>query len=176
MTKDLRRSPSQCLKMLLDIREQQLERVAMMIMGHDSSRDAPEPFDAVSIRIIGGGVHQIQMLFEFAEQATYEQRASRRVGLEIIGNDDGHPSTLLGTSHSGTHLLTEHISRASRSNPAIESAITPVHQTKAVDLTIISRSLDQPLPSSTFATPEAREGRVKGHLHLILQIEVSAWQ
>jgi hypothetical protein len=53
--------------MLLHIREQQLERAAVMIMGHDSSRDAPEPFDAVGIRVIGGGIHQIQVILEFAE-------------------------------------------------------------------------------------------------------------
>ncbi len=176
MTKDLCGSPSQCLKMLLYIREQQLERAAVMIMGHDSSRDAPEPFDAVGIRVIGGGIHQIQVLLEFAEQAAHEQRASRSVGLEIIGNHHGHPSALLGTSHSNTHLLTKHISGASGSDPAIEPAIAPVDQTKAVDLAIISRSLDQTLPTSTFATPQAREGWVEGHLHLILQIEVSAWQ
>ncbi len=40
MAKDLSRGLSECLEMLLHIREQQLERVAMMIMGHDPSRDA----------------------------------------------------------------------------------------------------------------------------------------
>jgi len=53
MTKDLCGSPSQCLKMLLHIREEQFKGAAVMIMGHDSSRDAPEPFDAVGIRVIG---------------------------------------------------------------------------------------------------------------------------
>jgi hypothetical protein len=42
MTKDFCRSPSQCLKMLLDIPEQQLECAAVMIMGHDSSRDVAQ--------------------------------------------------------------------------------------------------------------------------------------
>ncbi len=40
MPKDLCGSLGQCLKMLLNIREQKLERAAVMIMGHDSSRDA----------------------------------------------------------------------------------------------------------------------------------------
>src|SRR5437764_5525002 len=31
------------------------------------------------------------------------------------------------------------------------------------------------LPTSTLAAPHAREGWVKGDLHLILEIEVSAW-
>ena len=61
-------------------------------------------------------------------------------------------------------------------NPAIKPAIAPVHQAKAVDLPIISRCFDQSLPTSTLATPGPCEGRMKGHLHLILQIQVSAWQ
>jgi hypothetical protein len=40
MAKDLCWSLSQCLKMLLYIREQQLKRAALMIMRHDPSRDA----------------------------------------------------------------------------------------------------------------------------------------
>ena len=52
MTKDLGWSPSQCLKMRLQIREQQLERAAMMIMRDNPSRDAPEPFNTVGVRIV----------------------------------------------------------------------------------------------------------------------------
>lgn len=40
---------------------------------------------------------------------------------------------------------------------------------------IIPRRLDQALPPPPFEAPDTREGRVKGHLHLILQIQVSAW-
>src|SRR5450759_230958 len=97
------------------------------------------------------------------------------MGLEIVGNHDGNPSPLLGTSHSSTHLLTEHIRRASRSDSAIEPAIAPVEQAKALDLAIIPRRFDQALATTPLATPHARQRRVKGHLHLILQIEVSAW-
>ena len=176
MSKDLCGSLRQRLKMLLHIREEQFESAAVMIMSHDSSRDAPEPFDAVGIRIIGRRIHQIQLVLTLAEQASHEQGASRSVGLQIVGNHDGHPSTLLGTSHGGTHLLTEHISGASRSNPAIEPAIAPVHQAKAIDLAIVPRRFDQALPPSPFAAPDTRERRVKGHLHLILQIQVSVWQ
>ncbi len=35
----------ECLEMLLYICEQKFERAAMMIMGHDPSRDAPEPWE-----------------------------------------------------------------------------------------------------------------------------------
>ena len=98
------------------------------------------------------------------------------MGLEIVGNHDGHPSPLLRTSHGSTHLLAEHIGRAPRSDSAIEPAIAPVEQAKAIDPPIISRRFDQALPTSTLATPHARQCRVKGNLHLILQIEVRAWQ
>lgn len=175
MTKNLCRSLNERLEMVLHIREQQVEGATTMIMGHDSTRDAPEPFDAVRIRIIGRSVHQIQLFLELAEQTAHKQGASRSVGPKIIGNHDGNPSTLLGTSHSSTHLLTEHISRASRRNTAIEPAITPVHQAKAVDLAIVPRRLYQALPSSPFATPYTCEGWVKGNLYFILQIEISAW-
>jgi hypothetical protein len=97
------------------------------------------------------------------------------MGLEIIDNHDGRPSPLLRTSHGSTHLLTEHIGSASRSDPPIEPTIAPVDQTKAIDLPIIPRRFDQALPTPSFPRPDARQRRVKGHLHLILQIEVSAW-
>ena len=175
MTKNLCGSFTQRLKMLLHIREEQFESAAVMIMSHDSSRDAPEPFDAVGIRIIGRRMHQIQLVLKLAEQASHEQGASRSVGLQIVGNHDGHPSTLLGTSHGGTHLLTEHIGGASRSHSAIEPAIAPVQQAEAIDLAIVPRRFDQALPPSPFEAPDTRESRVKGHLHFILQIQVSAW-
>ena len=97
------------------------------------------------------------------------------MGLEIVGNYDGYSSSLLRTSDSSTYLLAEDISGAPKSNAAIEPAITPVQQTKAIDFPIIPRCFDQALPASSFSRPDAREGWVKGHLHLILQIEVRVW-
>src|SRR6266516_8078227 len=134
-----------------------------------------EPFDAVGIRIISRSVHQIQLVLQLTEQAPHKQGASGSVGLEIVSDQDGHSSTLLGTSHGGAYLLAEHISGAPRGDPAIKPAITPIHQAEAIDLPIIPRRLDQTLPASTFEAPEAREGRVKGKLHLILQIKISVW-
>ncbi len=95
MSKDPCGSLSQHLKMLLDIGEQQLKRATVMIMRHDPSRDPPEPFNTVGVRIIGRRIHQVQMLFQFGEHAAHEQGASRRVCLEIIGNHDGKASPLL---------------------------------------------------------------------------------
>jgi hypothetical protein len=109
---------------------------------------------------------------QFREHGAHKQGASRGVGLEIISNHNGYAFPLPGASYGSTHLLTEHISGASRSDSAIEPAIAPVHQTKAIDPAIIPRRFDQALPTSPLATPDAREGRMEGHLHLILQIQV----
>jgi hypothetical protein len=43
ISQDLSRGLGQRLEMPLYICEQKLERAALMIMGHDPSRDAPEP-------------------------------------------------------------------------------------------------------------------------------------
>jgi hypothetical protein len=45
--------------MLLQISEQQLKRAAVMIMRHDPSRDTPEPFNAVGVRIISRRIHHV---------------------------------------------------------------------------------------------------------------------
>src|SRR6266700_4055336 len=64
MTKHLCGSLCECLKMSLHIRKQECEIAAVMIVCHDPSRDAPEPFDAVGIGIIGGRIDQIQVLLQ----------------------------------------------------------------------------------------------------------------
>ncbi len=73
-------------------------------------------------------------------------------------------------------MFTEHISRSSRSDPAIEPTIAPIYETKAIYFAVVSRSLDQALSPPSYTTPDAREGRVKGKLRLILQMKVSVWQ
>ena len=56
-------SPGECLKMGVYIRKQEVEIATLMIMRDHSSRDAPEPFNAVSIGIIGRRINEIQLLF-----------------------------------------------------------------------------------------------------------------
>jgi hypothetical protein len=65
------------------------------------------------------------------------------------------------------------ISSSPRSDPAIKPAVSPVHQAKAVDLPVITWSLDQTLTTPTLEAPEPGERRMKGELHLILQVEIS---
>jgi hypothetical protein len=49
-------------------------------------------------------------------------------------------------------------------------------QTKPIDFPVVSRGLDQALPASPLEAPDPRERRVKGELHLILQIQVGLRQ
>ena len=176
MTKHLCGSLCECLKMSLHIRKQECEIAAVMIVCHDPSRDAPEPFDAVGIGIIGGRIDQIQVLLQLGEYAAHEQRPSRRVRFEIIRHHESDALATFGASHGCTHLVTEHLSCSSRRNSATLPAIAPIHQAKAVDLAVIARCLDQALPTSAFARPDTGERRVKGNLELILQIQVGLRQ
>jgi len=84
MTKHLCGSLYECLKMSLHIREQECEIAAVMIMCHDPSRDAPEPFDAVGIGIIGGRIDQVQALLQFGEHTAHELPLMKLLILEKI--------------------------------------------------------------------------------------------
>ena len=163
-------------KMVLHIREQELEISALMIMRHDPSRDTPEPFNAVGIGIIGRRIDQVQVLLQLDEHAAHQQGTSGSVCLEIISHHDGPSPATFGASHGCAHLFAEHIGCASKSEPAIEPAIAPIHQAKSIDLAVVSRGLDEALPTAPFPTPESGKGRVKGELDLILQIEVGSRQ
>src|SRR5712692_7640654 len=83
MTKDLSWCVSQCLKMVFHIHKQKFERVAMMVMRDTSSRDAPEPFNASGVRVVGRSVDKVQMFSQFSKHVAHEQGASRCVGLRL---------------------------------------------------------------------------------------------
>src|SRR5260370_13550903 len=104
-----------------------------MIMCHDPSRDAPEPFDAVGIGIIGGGIDQVQALLQLGEHAAHEQGPFRRVRFVIISNHESNAPATFGASHGCTNLFTEHISCPSRRNSAIATTLTPIYQTQTVE-------------------------------------------
>src|SRR5579871_2748421 len=91
---------------------------------------------------------------------------------QIVCNDDGLTLSKLGTSHSSSHLFTEHLCRPSFCHTTIKPAIAPIQQPKAIDLAIVSRRLDEALPTSPLWRPKPRQGRMKGKLDLVLQIEV----
>src|SRR5260370_24383802 len=148
--------------MSLHIREQECEIAALMTMCHDPSRDAPEPFDAVGIGIIGGRIAQVQTLLQLGEHAAHKQGPSPRVRFEIISHHESDAPAMFGASHGCTHLFTEHISCSSRRNSATLPAIAPIQQAKALDLALIARCLYQALPTSAFVRPDTRDRRGKG--------------
>jgi len=176
MTKQVVRSAGERLEVRSGISQQRFEVSALMIMRDDAAADAPEPLNAIRIRVIGRRVDQRQLIGEFGQHAAHEQGPLSRMGLEIVGNDHRHTSTRSRTSHCRTHLLAKDISCASCRNPAIKPAIAPVHQPKAVHLPVIAWSFDEPLATPTLEAPEPSEGWMKGKLHLILQIEIGSCQ
>src|SRR5258707_5994997 len=108
MTKHLCGSLCECLKMSLYIRKQECEIAAVMIMCHDPSRDAPEPFDAVGIGIIGGGLDQIQVILLLREHAAHEQRSSRRVRFVIFRHHESDATAPDIARHCYAHFGTSH--------------------------------------------------------------------
>ena len=131
MTKQVIGGAGERLKVRSGISEQRVKVFALMIMRDDAARDAPEPFNAIGIRVISRRVDQRQVIGEFAQHAAHEQGPLSCVGLEIVGNDDRHPLACLRTSHRGTHLLTKDIGGPACRNPAIKPPISPVYQPKA---------------------------------------------
>ena len=70
--KQVIRSAGERLKMCSRISEQRLKVSPLMIMGDETARDAPEPFDAIGIRIIGRRVDETQLIGEFGQHAAHE--------------------------------------------------------------------------------------------------------
>jgi len=177
MTEHLFGSQGERLKMGLHIRDQECEIAPLMIMGDHPSRDAPEPFNAVRIGIIGRSINQIQLLLQLGEHAAHQQRTSCSMSPEIIGNHKSDPPATFGAGNGCPHLFTEHIGGASRSNSAIEPAIAPVEQAKPIDFAVVSRSLDQALPAPSFEAPDpadaSGERRTAPHRG---SIQVGLWQ
>ena len=125
---------------------------------------------------MGRRVDERQLIKEVGQHPPHQEAALSRVSLEIVRNDNRHPSTRLRTGHSRPHLLAEDIRRPFRSDPAIKPPVSPVCQPKAVHLPIIAWGFDQPLATPTLEAPDAGERWVKGKLHLILEIQVGSGQ
>ena len=74
MTEHLFGSQGERLKMGLHIRDQECEIASLMSMRDHPSRDAPEPFNAVGIGIIGRSINQIQLLLQLGEPGSRTSR------------------------------------------------------------------------------------------------------
>jgi hypothetical protein len=132
-----------------------------MIVRDNAAGDTPEPLNAIGIRVIGRRVDQMELIGEFGQHAAHEQGALRRMGLEIVCNDNRHAPTLLRPRHRSTQLLTKDISGPPCRNPPIKPAVSPVYQPKAIDLAVIARRFDQPLPAPSLQAPDSGERGVK---------------
>jgi hypothetical protein len=69
---------------------------------------------------------------------------------------------------------TSDISGPSCGNPAIKPPVSPIHQSKAVDLLVITWCFYQTLTAPPFQAPDPGERRVKGKLHFVLQVEIGS--
>ena len=56
----------------------------------------------------------------------------------------------------------------------IKPPIAPIQQPEARDLSVITSRFHQTSPAMPFETPDPCEGRVKGNLHLTLQVEIGS--
>lgn len=155
------------------ISEQLVEVLPLMVMGDGVAHEAPEPFDAIGIWIIGGRIHQSEAVPGLGEQATHQERPAWGMCPQVVGQDDGDASALPRACDGGAQLLTEEGGGALGADAPVEPALAPIDQAKAVDLPVGAGGLDQALAASPFAAPDARERRVQGDLHLVLEVEIS---
>jgi hypothetical protein len=168
MTKHIFGSQGECLKMDLHIGDQEFESSPLMSMGDHPSRDAPEPFNTVGIGIIGRRRDEIQLLLHLGEPGSRTSREPAAVCVLRLSTITiatrprrFERATAARTCSQNTSAVRE------GGHPATLPAITPVEQAKARDLAVVSRGLDQALPTPPFSTPDTREGWMKGKLHLI---------
>lgn len=174
MAQNIRWLRSEKGEMLFDIAVQFLPCRAVMIVGHGSPADAPQPFDPVRLWVVRWGVDQIQVVRKLRQQLANPLRSPWGVRAQVVGDDDRDAATGLRAGNGGPHLLTEDCGGASRGQTTIKPTVYPVDQTKAVDFGIDTRSHHQPLAAPPLTTPDARQGGVKSELDFILEIDIRA--
>ncbi len=64
MTEHVSGSLGECLKMDLHIGEQEREISTLMIMRDNPSRDPPEPFNTVGLRVVGRRIDEVQLVLQ----------------------------------------------------------------------------------------------------------------
>jgi hypothetical protein len=126
--------------MPLHIGEQKLESAAMMMMGHDSSRDTED-----AIQYGWPPDHRQAYTPDTNDPSTRlrKLRTSREPAgvwvLRLAAITMATRPRCFDRATAARTCAASHISRASRSDPAFEPAIAPVDQAKAIDPAIISR-------------------------------------
>jgi len=166
----------QGLEVHLDILHQRGKGLPMMIVRHLTSRPAPEPLDPIGVWIIGGRLYESQMVLQLGQHLTHQARACWSMGTQVINNDDRQSSAGARAGDRGAHLRAEDIGGTPRGQAALEPAVTPVDEPKAIELVIGARGLDQALAPAALAAPDAREGGMEGELDLVLKIDIGVRQ
>ena len=95
---------------------------------------------------------------------------------QIVDKDEGETPTGSRPSDGSADLGAKDIRCAPWSQATIKPAFTPIDEAEAIDFIVGPGRLDEALPASAFATPEAGEGRMERERDLIVQIEISPGQ
>src|SRR5262252_1588407 len=68
----------------LDILQQGGKGGPLMIMGDFPSRPAPEPFDPIGLRVVGGCVYDPQVVVQLRQHLAHPARACGGMGMQVI--------------------------------------------------------------------------------------------
>jgi hypothetical protein len=79
---------------------QREERFAHVGMGDRTSQRAPQPFDAVGVRVIGRRLDQHELSTQVIEQLPQQERALGRVNAQVVEQNQRDPSASLGALDS----------------------------------------------------------------------------
>jgi hypothetical protein len=162
----------QSLKVDMNILQQCRKGIPLMVVGDFSPRPAPEPFDPISVGVIGRRVDQPQVVEQLSQHLAHQLRPSGGMGPQIIGNHKRYapPSTRPG--HGRPYLGAKDIRCAAGGQATVKPARTPIDEPKAIHLVVGARGLDPALSVSAFATPHPGEGGMEGKLDLVLEIDI----
>lgn len=160
----------------LGIFRQRVHICAVMVVGHDAPRYSPEVFDRLALRRVTRSVDQVQLALGVSQQLANQQGAFGGVRARVVGQDDGHSPSRLGTGHRPTQLLREGWGRALGLKGTIEPAVSPVDEAEAMDLLVVARRFDPSLSSMALAAPDPRQCWMQVELDLILQVEIGLGQ
>jgi hypothetical protein len=166
----------QSFEVPLDILQQRSKSASLMIMRDLPSCPAPQPLDPIGIWVIGGRIDEPQTVGKLRQHLTHQSRPARGMGTQIVDEDDGYAPSGPRPGDGGPDLGAKNISGASWSQSAVKPALTPINEAETIDLVVGPGRLDQALPPSAFATPDAGQGRMERKLDFILQIEISLGQ
>ena len=139
-------------------------------------RPAPEPLDPISVWVVGGGVNKPQVVMQLGQHLAYQLRPCGRMRAQVIDDDDRHAPASPRAGDRSPHLGAKDIRGAAWSQPAVKPPVAPVDQSEAIDFVVGPWSFDEALSASAFATPDAREGWMKGQMDFILEIDIGVGQ